>query len=245
MKKVIRLLGTTTLILAVSALLGASQARAALMMSLDRLTTAGAPVGDPALVITDEGAGDGLPGVPFELKPIPITIDGFAVTVARAVTSPVAGPIPEIDLLYNVINTGVRSRFEIKTTATDFTDAGAANQFLSAVSATSSGGDLISIETYVDDANTPFGTGTLLSSFGPAIVTGLTPFSDHSFDNVGLLTDPYSMTIVLTVELDPGKSMGGDLNITKVVPEPSTYVMGLMGLVLLGAYAWNRKRRGC
>ena len=236
------LLGITALMM--SAVLGASQANAAFMMSLDRLTTAGAPVGAAPYIAIDEGAGDGLPGVPAELKPALSSIDGFLILSARAITTPVAGPTPEIDLLYNVMNlSGVRSQFEIITTATDFTDTSAINAFVSAVSATSIGGDVVSIDIFVDDSNSAFGTGILLHSYGPVAVSTTSPFADDSLDLTGLLTAPYSMTIALIVELDPSKSIGGDLSIEKPVPEPTTFALGALGLLLLGACAWKKRRR--
>ncbi|REJ91214.1 MAG: PEP-CTERM sorting domain-containing protein [Planctomycetota bacterium] len=243
-----RLLATLVVALLVS--LGSEPAEAAFMMSYDRLTTTGAPVGSGPLVIEDEVAGqDALLGTPYELKPVSGMIDGFFFTSGSGRISPTAGPLPEINLEHNAINiSGVRSRFEIKATATDFNDTGVMNTFLSSASMTALAADVVSVETFVDDSNTAFGTAIPMASFGPAAVTIASPWDDNAVDMAGVTT-PFSMTIIYTFEIDSGKNLGVLANVEKLegsgenpVPEPTTLVLGAIGLLLLGAYGRSRTK---
>jgi len=258
MKKLNRSLGLVTLALSVGLAFCADSANAAFKMSFNRLDTSGVDIGDPALIISDDGTGDTFIGPNTIAAPFydfglgGFQADGFVITGTASSVSPTVLPAPRIDLLYNAVNrTGhatyfplipaARYRYEIKTTVTDM-DASLVNDFLSVASANSSGGDLISIKTFVDDSNVEFGEGTLVHSWGPEVITQLTPFDDSAVDPSPSLSGLFSMTIAVVVELDPGATMGGNLVLGNVpVPEPSTLALGGLALFTMGVFAWKKR----
>lgn len=257
MKRLHYILGSTVALLLTGAIFATAPASAALMMSFDRLTLGGAPTGDPVTIVNDEVlAEDGKFGVLGQLEAIrppaggggtvaPV-IDGFKINTGR-VTSISTTSLPKYDLLYNITNeTGAMARYQIAVTETDLGDVGAINTFLSRASANGTGfGGSFYMDTYFDTSNAAFGQGTSLASFGPGSALN---YSDFTVDAAIGLTAPYSMTLVMTVDLPAGKFVGGNLTLEKnegsgetPVPEPSTFVLGAVGLIALGLCTRRKK----
>jgi hypothetical protein len=92
---------------------------------------------------------------------------------------------------------------------------------------------------YLDVANTPYGTGTLL---GSDTFTGKTPGST-SFTVTEPISSPYSVTEEIAIT--PGSVKGGDLSTVSIttVPETSTWMMMALGFAGLGYAALRRTDR--
>jgi hypothetical protein len=94
-------------------------------------------------------------------------------------------------------------------------------------------------------AGTPNAPGTLL--FNPSAVFGANPFAfDGNLQHDGFTaSSPFSMTLDYEFTIRPGGSIVGlesAMN-TSAIPEPRTWVMGMLGFGLLGLLGWKRKAR--
>jgi hypothetical protein len=223
---------------AAAALLAASSANAAFIMTLDDSSTLGIDriVQDDTLagVLTssgltttnsdfDFGAGAGAVGYGGP-------IGTFLINITGGLSKPIIGEPGTMLDLFSVNVSGGTGTLTIALTDTDFFRGGAG--FLNFnIGGTTDG--TISAQAYMDAGNAEFGTGTLLGSMtsaGPA-------FSHTSAGTTVNTTDPYSLTLVATVTHDGFGISSFDAN---VVPEPSMLALMSLGLIGLG-FAGRRK----
>jgi len=254
MKKRIRFFGLTSLILAVTTILVTSDADAVLMMSMNRFDTSDVDVGIiGGITVVDNDASD-TDATPDRIQLAPFSdMDGLFVSTGSAVVSPLAGPLPEINVSFNFLNFGVVSRYELKVTGTDLADGSSISRFFSAAAANVVG-EVLSVDTYVDDSNTAFGTATHLANFGPAsLPPPASSWNDDDgtgFDATGLgLTSPFSMTVIYYFEKATSFSepFGVQAHIqseASAIPEPSSMALGIWSFLLLATYIGRRKITG-
>lgn len=108
--------------------------------------------------------------------------------------------------------------------------------FLGIGGTTSTGGS-VSFAAYIDAGNALFGTGTTLFSGGP--LTDLA-FNEALAGAVAGLTDPFSLTLEVTITHTGAAITTGNAQLT-LLPEPMT--TALLGLGLLGAGLLRRRAR--
>jgi len=148
---------------------------------------------------------------------------------------------PVLDSLGLVINSpqGVSGKVSILISDDGFT--GLTSGFLASIGGTTQG--TVEYNTYLDTANTLFGTGTQITASGP-IHGNLGAFADTQMSTSGADSGPYSITlevIVTHAEGDTNTSFNAEL---RPNPEPASVAVWSM-LALAGlAVSWRNRRKG-
>ena len=222
MKKLAMFLG----VLALMVVFSAFQAEAVPILKLSDGTT--------TVTVTDNGSGD------FRSEKGAVgwsgSIGNFNIVVTVGITKPQLGSAnyPWMEL-YNVNVSGGAGTLTIKFTETDFNLPDQYPGFITRIGGTTGG--TVELNVYLDESNTPFGTGTLLASLGP--YSGA--FSGTSTIDINP-KDPFSLTQVATVTHGGGTVSSSFDADTYPTPEPSSLL--LLGSGLLGFGAYFRARFG-
>jgi hypothetical protein len=163
----------------------------------------------------------------------------FLLNVSVGLSDPLLGSLsaPHMDLNSVTVANAVGGTLTIALTDTGFTGAGGLVSFMNQIGGTLVPGTL-SVKTYLDASDTPFGLATLLTSqsftngafSGTATGAGLTGNS------------PYSLTQVITLQLTGGASASFDSDL-QTTPLPAALPLFASGLGALGFAAFRRKRR--
>lgn len=153
------------------------------------------------------------------------------VEVNNVVTDPLS-----IDLGSTNVSTSTPGTLVITASVSGLTAPIGLEQFLTQFSGNFSGAvTSVSLQSFVDDTNTLFGTGTPLDSLS----SSNSPFSKSSLDAAATV-NPFALTEVLTVTTSGAASLSLDASIT-AVPEPAS--LALFGTAFAGLVALRRRRR--
>jgi hypothetical protein len=160
---------------------------------------------------------------------------GFSFSFDAGLSKPVMGDMthPVLDLSFNEVATA-GGTLTFALTDTGFSNGPGIINFLSAVGGTFHNGGSMTLTTSMDCGNTPFGTGTPLST---QTLSGAA-FSGGENALVSACGGPYSLTELATFTLPAGAQVSGDANLA--IPEPSTVALLAAGLTGLG-FALRRK----
>jgi hypothetical protein len=131
------------------------------------------------------------------------TIGAFSVPLAVGRTKP-GLPSPQIDLSLQGVTVGATSgTLTVKWTDTGFSGGSPATMAAGTIFPGGSGSVIYT--SYVDNTNAPFGMGTSVGTLGPITSTGAATQTGP-----GPTAQPFSMTNVLVVALDPNSSFDTD-----------------------------------
>jgi len=157
----------------------------------------------------------------------------FIVNVTTGLTKPIIGSstYPELDLNSVNVSSSGQGTLTISWTDTDFNLPDSLTGFVSKIGGTTAG--TVDLWTYLDEGNSEFGEGTLLSHLGS--------FDSAAFSGSDVATinpvDPFSLTLVAEINHSgAGQVSSFDAGISPV-PEPATMLLlgvGLCGLAFIG-----------
>lgn len=224
-------------------------AHASLVLMLDDLST----VGVDAIVIDNMAAGSVSSGgnVSTVADDDPLlgvvefdgSIGAFIVQTSIGTSKPLLGGpgVANMDLLNLSITGASGGTLVISVTDTDFTLNATGSASLKSEIGGTTDGTVDAFQIY-DTSNTEFGDAS------PFVVThptqGPGAYSDTQTLSVPITAGAlFSLTEVLTVTLGSGDLMTGDFESTLAVPEPSTFALGLVGVVGLVGVGLRRRFR--
>lgn len=191
---------------------------------------------NPAILIVDNGVGD----VDVTLGVIQVnaaSLGGLAnwVTVnISAAVSPIIQPLNSIDVSGQVINSTANA--SIYVSAWETFSGGTGGTLYAGIGGTVGPTGVLSAEAYKQFANGVAGP-IVLGPFGFGI------FSDEDTADYDLVGQYTFVQNILVEHGTVGTSSSWNFSATNPVPEPSTAMLALAGLPLLGIGAWMRKRR--
>jgi hypothetical protein len=187
------------------------------------------------VTIDDNGIGDMNPLVGVVNFNGPLGAGPWIVNVSTAVSKPLLGPRPTIDL--NSVNlSGGTGTVVIMMTDTDFSFGAGPVSFTSAIGGTTDG--TVSYSTWFDSFNAEFGLTTPLAVGGPF---GPVAFSD-TFNNAAVLGGLFSMTQAVQITHSSGFHISS-FNAKLSIPEPGTLMLLGLGLLSLGFTSRRARRR--
>jgi hypothetical protein len=163
------------------------------------------------------------------------TLGEWTVNVTTAISKPLLGPQPTIDL--NSVNVGGGTgTLLVRMTDTDFTVPAGQAGFTSEIGGTTDG--KVEYWTWIDNANAEFGMTTPLAAvgpFGPGAFAG-------TFGQSALVPGLFSMT--QEVQITHGSRFDiTSFNAKLSVPEPGTLMLMGLGLLSIGFSSRRARRR--
>jgi hypothetical protein len=191
--------------------------------------------GPGAVEITDESGGDVFGGVPGTIAAL-YGSAVFGVNLQLGSSNTVGNPPSLFQTVQFTVDSNAAGTLTLAISEQDLDITQLSQAFLGIGGTTSAGGS-VSFAAYIDAGNALFGTGTTLFSGGP--LTGLA-FSDLLSGAIGGLTDPFSLTLEVTITHAGAAITTGNAQLT-LLPEPMT--TALLGLGLLGAGLLRRRAR--
>jgi len=228
--------------LAVAALVGHSSSADA-AFSVRITTTAGTKT------ITDGGVGD-LDGSADNSILFGYSDSAYKIIGSLAFTnSPDTSSLALLDAIYSFVafnpatqtnTTGGLATLEVS--ATGFTQPiGNPVTLANLLNGNGAGGGTISSVGYLVNGGALFDTSAFQAGpVGPLNVAG---GYFGSATASGIATNPYTLTEVITVNLNPGSSTTGDAQLTVTNPAPAGLVLALVGMPVFGIGAYIRRRR--
>jgi len=199
--------------------------------------------GGDDFIIQDNAAGDTIasPGaISFSVSAF-----GYSLLVNTAQSKPMVGAAgaPQLDLTFSATTNGAAGNVFLYASDTNFTLG--SGTFVLNLGGTNSGGDgSVQGRAWGGTSNTEFqfSGANLLASIGPLTTAS---FSGNATGPFAAASNPYSLTMGVTISRQTAGTSTGDLNLQiSPVPEPSTWVLMLMGPALIGFVAQRRRRRG-
>jgi len=165
---------------------------------------------------------------------LPITVGNLTVYTDSGVGYPVQGTLtsPVLDLTSEVVAAGAGT-LTLSITQTGFTSLTGGEQFLSSIGGNTTGGVSAAMNTYLDNSDAPFGTGTPLSS--GLLLSGFPGQTGNANDPS--VSNPYSLTAIITVTAISGGMASIDALIVDA-PEPASLSLLSAALVVLAMVGW-------